>query len=60
MDQLLYPETDTKHQFLDPETVKNVSFWSENFWIQKMMLWISFGIQKLALLARGTISEIIF
>ena len=44
MDQFLDSETDIKHQVLDSETDKNVSFWIA---VQKPILWISFWILKL-------------
>ena len=42
MDQILDPETDIKHQFLNPESVRKCQFLVKKIQIQKVMLWISF------------------
>ena len=47
-------ETDIINQFLDAETDKKKSVY-----VQKLMVWISFWIQKLKLWARGTISQVL-
>ena len=52
MDLFLTPESVKRLQFLD---TKNEIYFQCLFWIQKLILWISFLVQKLTLWARGTL-----